>query len=68
MADYTFGVAESLDGAQLLSFVSGALDWPSKEAALADLGSAEGQAASGDMANFAQAGASMYALDLETVV
>lgn len=65
---YTWGVAETLDGSQPPFFVTAALDWPSKEAAMADLGSAEGQAASADMANFAQAGATMYAVDLETVV
>jgi uncharacterized protein (TIGR02118 family) len=65
---YTWGVAETLDGSQPPFFVTAVLDWPSKDAALADLGSEAGQAASADMANFAQAGASMYAVDLETVV
>ena len=64
----TGGGAEPLDGSQPPFFVTAVLDWPSKEAALADLGSAEGQAASADMGNFAQAGASMYALEIETVV
>lgn len=68
LSAYTWGVAETLDGSQPPFFVTAVLDWPSKEAALADLGSEAGQAASADMANFAQAGASMHALDLETVV
>lgn len=68
LSAYTWGVAETLDGSQPPFFVSAVLDWPSKDAALADLGSEQGQAASADMANFAQAGASMYALDLESVV
>jgi uncharacterized protein (TIGR02118 family) len=68
LSGYTWGVAESLDGSQPPYFVTAVLDWPSKEAALADLGSAEGQAASADMGNFAQAGVSMYAQELETVV
>ena len=68
LSAYTWGVAESLDGSQPPFFVTAVLDWPSKEAALADLGSAEGQAASADMGNFAQAGATMHSLELETVV
>ncbi|HJX43850.1 MAG TPA: EthD family reductase [Geodermatophilus sp.] len=68
LSAYTWGVAESLDGSQPPFFVTAVLDWPSKEAALADLGSAEGQAASADMGNFAQAGATMHSVDLETVV
>ena len=68
VSSYTWGVVETLDGSQPPFFVVATLDWPSKEAAMADLGSAEGQAASADMANFAQAGATMHAVDLETVV
>ena len=68
LSAYTWGAAESLDGSQPPFFVTAVLDWPSKDAALADLGSDQGQAAAADMANFAQAGASMYALDLESVV
>ncbi|MEX5717041.1 EthD family reductase [Geodermatophilus maliterrae] len=68
LSAYTWGVSETLDGSQPPFFVTAVLDWPSKDAALADLGSEQGQAASADMANFAQAGVSMYTLDLETVV
>ena len=68
LSAYTWGVAETLDGSQPPFFVTAVLDWPSKEAALADLGSEQGQAASADMGNFAQAGATMHAVDLETVV
>jgi uncharacterized protein (TIGR02118 family) len=65
---YTWGVCESAEGSQPDYFLTAVLDWPSKEAALADLGSPEGQAASADLANFAQAGVSMLFYEAETVV
>ena len=68
LSAYTWGVAETLDGSQPPFFVTAVLDWPSKDAALADLGSEQGQAASADMANFAQAGVSIVTYETETVV
>ncbi|MGY2067278.1 EthD family reductase [Blastococcus sp. SYSU DS0619] len=68
LSSYTWGTCETLDGSRPEYFVTATLDWPSKDAALADLGSDAGQAASADMANFAQAGVVMIACETETVV
>jgi uncharacterized protein (TIGR02118 family) len=65
---YTWGQCETPDGSKPEYFLTAALDWPSKDAALADLGSEAGQAATADMANFAQAGASLVAYEAETVI
>ena len=68
VSSYTWGVCETPDGSRPEYFVTAILDWPSKEDALADLGSPQGQEASADMANFAQGGASMVAGEAETVI
>lgn len=46
-------------------FVVTTLDWETKEQALAALGSPEGQKGNEDLANFAQAGVSVYTVELE---
>jgi uncharacterized protein (TIGR02118 family) len=68
VTSYTWGQCETPDGSQPEYFLTAVLDWPSKDAALADLGSETGQAATADMANFAQAGASLVAYEAETVI
>lgn len=68
VASYTFGVCESPDGSTPEYFLTAVLDWPTKEAALADLGSPVGQEGTADMANFAQAGVSMVFSETETVI
>jgi uncharacterized protein (TIGR02118 family) len=68
LAAYTWGTCETLDGAKPEYFLTAVLDWPSKEAALADLGSPVGAEATADMANFAQAGLTMTGYEAETVV
>lgn len=64
---YTWGQCETPDGSRPEYFLTAVLDWASKDAAMADLGSEAGQAATADMANFAQAGASMFFYEAETV-
>jgi uncharacterized protein (TIGR02118 family) len=68
LAAYTWGVCESADGSRPEFFLTAVLDWPSKDVALADLGSPAGQEASADLANFAHAGVSMVFYEAETVV
>ncbi|MGK5111451.1 MULTISPECIES: EthD family reductase [unclassified Geodermatophilus] len=68
VASYTWGTCETPDGSRPEYFVTAVLDWPSKEDALADLGSPQGQAATADMANFAMAGASLVSYESETVI
>ena len=68
LAAYTYGVCESLDGSKPEYFLTAVLDWPAKEAALASLGSPQGQEASADLATFAQAGVSIVTYDAETVI
>lgn len=57
VSSFEWGVCETLDGTKPEHFVVGVLTFPSKEAAIAGLGSPEGQAGAADMANFAAAGA-----------
>jgi hypothetical protein len=68
VSSYTWGVCETPDGSKPAYFLTAVLDWPSKEAALADLGSDVGAEGTADMANFAQAGVSLVGYDAETVV
>jgi uncharacterized protein (TIGR02118 family) len=68
VSSYTWGPCETLDGARPEFFVTAVMEWPSKDDALADLGSPQGAEAQADMANFAQAGATMVAHETETVV
>lgn len=67
LSAYTWGTCETLDGTRPEYFLAAVLDWPSKEAALADLGSPVGAETSADMANFAQAGVTMTGYEAETV-
>ncbi len=68
LSAYTWGVNEMPDGSQPERFLTAVLDWPSKEAALADLGSQVGQEGTADMATFAQAGVSMSAYVAQVAV
>ena len=68
LASYTYGVCESPDGTRPEHFLVAVLDWATKEAALSALASPEGQEATGDLANSAQAGASPAFADVETVI
>jgi len=68
VASYTWGVCETPDGSKPEYFLTAVLDWPSKDAALADLGSEVGAEGTADMANFAQAGVSIVFYDSETVI
>jgi uncharacterized protein (TIGR02118 family) len=56
---FSWGVCETPDGSKPAHALVAVLDWDSKESAQASLGSAEGEAAVGDLANFAQAGVDM---------
>lgn len=68
LAAYTWGVCELPDGARPEYFVTAVLDFSDKESALAALGSDIGQQGTADMATFAQAGATLVAVEAETVV
>lgn len=68
LLSYTWGQGESPDGSTPPYFLVAVLDWATKEDALADLGSDVGAQATADMANFAQAGATLVGYEAETVV
>lgn len=68
LSAYTWGQNEMPDGSRPERFLTAVLDWPSKELALADLGSPVGQEGTADMAAFAQAGVSMTAYDAQVAV
>lgn len=59
LSEATFVKCESLDGSQPGAYAVARLTFASKETALAALGSDAGQAASGDVANFADGGATL---------
>lgn len=59
LRSFTWGVTEEGDGGKPPHALVAVLDWDSKEAAEASLGSADGQAAVADLGNFAQAGVDM---------
>ncbi|WP_026928338.1 EthD family reductase [Granulicoccus phenolivorans] len=59
LAGYTWGQCESLDGSRPEHFLVAVMDYESKEAAGASLGSPEGQAATADMADLPHAGFTM---------
>ncbi|WP_037164120.1 EthD family reductase [Rhodococcoides fascians] len=61
---FEWGVSETLDGSQPAHFVVGNLNFPSKEDAIAALGSEEGKAGADDMPNFAGAG---FVMDMHEV-
>lgn len=52
LRNYEWGLAEMPDGSEPIHFVVAVLDWDTKEDALEALQSAEGEAASADIANF----------------
>ena len=59
LRSFTWGPCEAGEGGRSVHALIAVLDWDSKEAAEASLGSAEGQAAVADLGNFAQAGVDM---------
>jgi uncharacterized protein (TIGR02118 family) len=61
LVSFEWTVCESLDGSVPPHFVTARMTWPSKDEALAAFGSPEGKAATGDLPNFAMAGASITA-------
>ncbi|MDL5158632.1 EthD family reductase [Actinomycetospora termitidis] len=65
---FSWGVCETPDGSQPPHALVAVLDWDSKEAAQASLGSEEGQAAVADLDNFAQAGVDMEFQELTSEV
>ena len=60
MASYTYRHCESLDGSQPPYHLIAELSFPSREAMNAALGSAEAQAATADVPNFATGGVTMF--------
>lgn len=56
LRSFTWGVCETPDGSKPAHVLVAVLDWDTKDAALASLDSPAGQAAVGDLENFAQAG------------
>ncbi|MCE0762071.1 EthD family reductase [Pseudonocardia kujensis] len=65
---YDWHVCESLDGSTPAYFLAAIVQWDSKEAAVASLGSGVGQQAVADMANFAEAGCEMHFGEVTVVV
>ncbi|GAA4826375.1 hypothetical protein GCM10023201_11290 [Actinomycetospora corticicola] len=65
---FTWGVCETPDGSQPAHALVAVLDWDSKEAAQASLGSEPGQAAVADLDNFARAGVDMEFQEITTTV
>ncbi|GAB40282.1 EthD family reductase [Gordonia sputi] len=59
VATFNFGKCESLDDTPPAAYALAQLRFDSKDAALQALGSPAGQAAAGDVANFATGGATM---------
>ncbi|MDI9896169.1 EthD family reductase [Rhodococcus sp. IEGM 1381] len=64
ISSFEWGVSETLDGSTPAHFVVGNLNFPSKDEAIAALGSPEGKAGGEDMANFAGAG---FVMDMHEV-
>jgi uncharacterized protein (TIGR02118 family) len=64
---FAAGKCESLDGTEPASYSVAELYFDSKESLAQALGSPEGQAAAGDVANFATGGATMLFSDESTV-
>lgn len=60
-----WGTCVDLDGGTPDKFVITTMDWASREAALAALASPQGQEGNADLANFADAGVSVYTVELE---
>lgn len=60
----TFGHGQSLDPAQQAPYLVAELDFQSEEAMRAALGSPEGKAAGGDLANFASGGVTLVHFDV----
>lgn len=56
LRSFGWGVCETSDGTKPAHALIAVLDWDTKEAALAALGSSAGKEAIDDLANFAQAG------------
>ncbi|MFF7945147.1 EthD family reductase [Nocardia gamkensis] len=61
-------VCESLDGSTPTYFLVAVVQWDSKEAAVASLGSEVGQQAIADLANFAEAGCEQHFGEVTVVV
>lgn len=57
---FTAGKTESLDGAAPASYYVASIGFDDKDSAAAGFGSAEGQAAASDIANFATGGATLH--------
>jgi uncharacterized protein (TIGR02118 family) len=60
MSSFTYRHTASLDGTQPPYYLIAELSWPSQEAMGAALGSAEAQAATADVPNFATGGVTMF--------
>lgn len=65
---YDWHVCETLDGSSPPYFLAAVIQWESKEAAVASLGSEAGQRAVADLANFAEAGCEMQFGDVTVEV
>ncbi|WP_433787690.1 EthD family reductase [Actinomycetospora sp. CA-101289] len=59
LRSFSWGVSETPDGTRPAHALVAVLDWDTREAAQAALSSAEGEAAVGDLPNFAQAGVNL---------
>lgn len=59
LTSYTWGLCENPDGSPASHYLAAVQEWDSKDAALASLGSPEGQKAVADMPNFGAAGAAV---------
>jgi uncharacterized protein (TIGR02118 family) len=68
LRSFTWGVCETPDGSRPAHVLVAVLDWDSREAAQAALSSAEGEAAVGDLPNFAQAGVDLEFQEVNTSV
>lgn len=63
--EFHWGLCVDPAGGTPDSFLVATLDWASKEAALASLGSPAGEKGNEDLANFAQAGLSVFTVEIE---
>lgn len=68
LRSFTWGVCETPDGTRPAHVLVAVLDWDSREAAQAALSSAAGEAAVGDLPNFAQAGVDLEFQEVNTSV
>lgn len=63
--EFHWGICVDPAGDAADKFVVATLDWADKETALASLGSEVGQKGNEDLANFAEAGVSVFTVEIE---